>query len=191
MNKQEIRKLYLQKRKELSPEDFYKRSQKIVENFLSYSSLEGINSIHIFLPIEKQREVDIWPLINYLQNNHHDIKIIISKSDFETMEMSNFILNEKTVLQPNKVGILEPEAGIIVENESIDMAIIPLIAFDKTGHRVGYGKGFYDRFLSKCRPDSIKVGVSLEPPVENIPDINENDFRLDFCVTPDEVYNFI
>jgi 5-formyltetrahydrofolate cyclo-ligase len=190
MTKKELRKEYLQKRINLSNEEFEIRNQKIISNFINYSSLEGIDAIHIFLPIEKQREINVWPLISFLQREHPNIHLVISKSNFETMEMTNFILNAQTLLEENKFGILEPEAGNIFMEDSIDMIILPLIAFDKEGHRVGYGKGFYDKFLKKCRPEALKIGLSLEPPVDLIPDTHENDFRLDFCVTPQNVYDF-
>ena len=71
-----------------------------------------------------------------------------------------------------------------------DLIIVPLLAVDAQGHRVGYGKGFYDRFLSKCRPDCLKVGLNYFEPDERIVDVGEHDIKLDACVTPTEVFCF-
>ena len=70
------------------------------------------------------------------------------------------------------------------------MVFVPLLAYDKQGNRVGYGKGFYDNFLSKCKPETIKIGLSFFPPEEKIKDVSESDVKLDFCVTPEEVFRF-
>ena len=68
--------------------------------------------------------------------------------------------------------------------------IVPLLCFDARGHRVGYGKGYYDRFLQKCRPDCIKAGLSFFPPVKKIDDIHVADVQLDLVVTPNETFYF-
>ena len=67
---------------------------------------------------------------------------------------------------------------------------MPLLCFDAAGHRVGYGKGFYDKFLSKCRPDCTKIGLSYFPPVEAIAATGGHDIMLDICVTPEKTYQF-
>jgi 5-formyltetrahydrofolate cyclo-ligase len=70
------------------------------------------------------------------------------------------------------------------------VVFVPLLAFDKKGHRVGYGKGFYDRFLSDCKPETIKIGLSFFEAEESISAILPSDIRLDFCVTPTEIIVF-
>ena len=72
----------------------------------------------------------------------------------------------------------------------IDLVFVPLLAFDKKGFRVGYGKGFYDKWLAGCRPDCIKVGFSYFEPVESIDDRHEFDVPLNLCITPHNVYVF-
>ena len=65
------------------------------------------------------------------------------------------------------------------------LVLVPGVCFDQTGHRVGYGKGFYDRFLKTCRPGCLKVGLSYFEPVDPIDDVHDGDVRLDFIVTPE------
>lgn len=90
-------------------------------------------------------------------------------------------------LQKNLYNILEPQKGSIHDGE-IDMVLVPLLAFDKVGYRVGYGKGFYDRFLENI--NAQKIGLSLWPAIARIDDVNEHDIRLDFCITPTETIKF-
>jgi len=68
--------------------------------------------------------------------------------------------------------------------------LVPLLSFDKKGFRVGYGKGFYDRFLMQCKSDCIKIGLSYFDPIDVIDDADEFDVPLDFCITPQKVYVF-
>lgn len=146
--------------------------------------------MHVFLPIEKQNEVDTLSIVQEMWIRMPKVKIVISKSNFDTMEMDSYLYTKGTILKENKWGIPEPVEAELFNEQDIDMVLVPLVAFDNEGHRVGYGKGFYDRFLKKCRPDTIKVGMSLEPPVEKITDTSEHDVMLDYCVTPREVYHF-
>ena len=72
----------------------------------------------------------------------------------------------------------------------IDVVFVPLLAFDTNGNRVGYGKGFYDKFLSQCQPETIKIGLSFFEAEEEIADVYQDDIRLDYCVTPNKIYDF-
>ena len=68
--------------------------------------------------------------------------------------------------------------------------MIPLLAFDKKGFRVGFGKGYYDKFLARCKPNVIKAGLSFFDPVDEINDISGFDIPLNFCITPKEIFSF-
>ena len=90
----------------------------------------------------------------------------------------------------NEVGITEPMGHELLAPETLDLVLVPLLAVDERGHRVGYGKGYYDRFLSRCAPECLKVGVSYFEPVPLIEDTHEYDLPLDICITPQQVYVF-
>ncbi len=90
----------------------------------------------------------------------------------------------------HKFGMAEPFASEKIEATDIDLVITPLLAFDKKGYRVGFGKGFYDKLLAQCKPDVIKVGLSFFEAEEKIDDINQHDISLDYCITPETIYSF-
>lgn len=143
---------------------------------------------HVFLPILRQNEIDTEYLLHILSGK--DKEIIVSKSDFKTREMQHFLLTDNTKLKVNDYGIPEPIGGIAIPEQQIEVVFVPLLAFDLIGHRVGYGKGFYDRFLAKCSESAIKVGLSFFEAEPSCSDVFENDVKLDYCVTPDTIYEF-
>jgi 5-formyltetrahydrofolate cyclo-ligase len=104
--------------------------------------------------------------------------------------MSHFLLTDNTKIKKNEYNIPEPIKGLNVPTEMIDVVFVPLLAYDKLGNRVGYGKGFYDKFLNECKPNVIKIGLSFFEPEELIEDVFENDVKLDFCVTSERVICF-
>jgi 5-formyltetrahydrofolate cyclo-ligase len=187
MNKKELRIQYKALRNQLSEEDLEEMSLAIANKVLTLPIWEK-NYFHIFLPITEHKEVNTEFILHSLSGK--DKEIIISKSDFETREMTHFLLTDNTKIKKNEYNIPEPIDGLEVPTKKIDVVFVPLLAFDKTGHRAGYGKGFYDKFLKECKPETIKIGLSFFEAEEKIEDVFENDVKLDYCVTPNEVYQF-
>lgn len=187
MTKSELRKIYKSKRKALNSELIDDLSIQIA-NWLLELAIWDKSFYHIFLTIEEQQEVNTDFILNILSGK--DKNIIVSKSDFNAGTMTNYLLTDATVIKKNALNIPEPVDGIQIPNNQIEVVFIPLLAFDKKGHRVGYGKGFYDKFLSECNPEIIKIGLSFFEAEEQIDDIFENDMALDFCVTPEKIYSF-
>lgn len=142
---------------------------------------------HIFLSIETHKEVDTLPLITLLQGR--DKHVVVPKVIGDN-SMENYLLTDSTVFRKNKWQIPEPVEGITVPENKIDVVFMPLLAFDLKGNRVGYGKGFYDTFLSKCKSETIKIGLSLFEAEQSIVDMHDNDVPLDYCITPSKVYKF-
>jgi len=77
-----------------------------------------------------------------------------------------------------------------LDEKEFDVVIVPMVIADERGYRVGYGKGFYDGFLAKCRPDCQFIGVCFYEPIEEIEDVHEHDVKLHACVTPSKVHLF-
>ena len=191
MKKIELRNYYLCKRKAISTEEMSTKSQQIADLFFQNFDLSAINYLHIFLPILKQSEINSWLIIRELQKKYPLINLIIPKVIPAKSELEHYLFDEKNLLE-NTWGILEPsgENQVKIPPEQIDLVIIPLLIFDKNGNRVGYGKGFYDRFLQQCKSETLKIGVCLTEPVETIEDINELDIKINFCITPDKIHEF-
>lgn len=189
MLKVDLRKKYKTLRKALSTTQVDDLSMSIANQLLKLPIWEH-SFYHIFLAIEEQKEVNTDYILNILSGK--DKHIVISKSDFETGLMRSFLLTDNTVIKKNSYNIPEPVDGIDISNDKIEVVFIPLLAFDKKGNRVGYGKGFYDRFLANCKPETIKIGLSFfEAEAEaEIYDVFDSDVRLDYCVTASELYQF-
>jgi 5-formyltetrahydrofolate cyclo-ligase len=187
MLKKELRQKYKALRNQISIEDLEEMSLAVANNVLTLPIWEK-NYFHIFLSITEHKEVNTEYILHLLAGK--DKEIIISKSNFENREMTHFLLTDNTKIKKNQYNIPEPIDGIEVPTHKIDVVFVPLLAFDKSGHRAGYGKGFYDKFLKECKPETIKIGFSLFEAEEKIEDVFENDVKLDYCVTPNQVYEF-
>ena len=187
MKKTELRLKYKELRKSLSENQNEEMSLAIANNLISLPIWDK-TYFHIFLPITEHNEVDTEFILHLLSGK--DKEIIISRSDFETRNMQHFLLTDNTKIEKNEYNIPEPVDGIEVPPAKIDVVFVPLLAFDIKGHRVGYGKGFYDKFLSQCKRETIKIGLSFFEAEELIEDVFEGDIQLNYCFTPDKVYEF-
>ncbi|KIC02465.1 5-formyltetrahydrofolate cyclo-ligase [Flavobacterium sp. JRM] len=184
------KELRLQKkglRKQLTETDIDELSLVIANKVLSLPIWEK-TYFHVFLPIVEHKEVNTEFILHLLAGK--DKEIVISKSDFETREMTHFLLTDNTKIKKNEYNIPEPVDGLEVPSSKIDVVFVPLLAFDTSGNRVGYGKGFYDKFLSECKPETIKIGLSFFEAETEITDVFEGDIKLDYCVTPEKIYKF-
>lgn len=190
MEKQSLRKQAVLQREQLSKSDFWKLNDQLLNNFKDFD-WSKITTVHIFLPIVERKEVDTFELIHFFKSKHPHIQLVVPRCNFKTKQMESIIFDpEATVLVKNKQQIPEPLYGDKINAKIIDAVIIPLLTFDQKGHRVGYGAGFYDRFLETCRPDVLKVGVSLFKPVDKILDTHHQDIRLTHCITTEKTYSF-
>ena len=191
MIKKELRIKYKKLRLSLDKDVIDEMSIAIANQVLKLD-IWNKNYFHIFLPIETQNEVNTEFVLHILQGK--DKEIVISKSNFEILEMTHYLLTDNTKIKKNHYNIPEPIDGPDTSGEvpvsKIDVVFVPLLAFDTKGNRVGYGKGFYDKLLSNCKPETIKIGLSFFKPEVLISDIFENDIKLNYCVTPAKIYYF-
>lgn len=183
MTKKELRKLYLEKRKALSEGDYTQRNMALYSHFFAFVDLSFVKVLHIYLPIADGREADTWMIVDRVRREFPHVRIAVPKVGAGDALESIFYEGPQQ-LEKSAWGIPEPKQGVPTPEEKIDMIIVPLLALDKQGHRVGYGKGYYDRLLSKTHSGCQKVGFSLFVPIDRIDDVDAYDVALNSCVTP-------
>ena len=187
MNKSEIRKVYLKKKELLTETEVQSLSEKIFENFLFQFDLKENQKVHCFLSIPEKGEVDTSSFLKYFFENK--IRVFVPK--IVKGKLIALEINKETPLIENSWGIKEPAGNEDCGLKDFDLIITPLLYADQFGNRVGYGKGFYDRFFSEINSNYIKVGVSFFPPFGNVDDVSEFDVPLNYLVTPTEVLSFV
>ena len=180
-----LRSHYKKKRLSLTKQEVDDLSQRVCKQ-LDKLNIWKLQHYHIFISILKYNELDTSSIINKLKSEQ---KIIIVPK-ISNNELVHIAINDETKFGLNEYGIKEPNDGNHFIIENLDIIFIPLLAFDLEGHRVGYGKGYYDRFLKLANNSTLKIGLSFFDPINKILDIDDNDVKLDYCVTPKQVHKF-
>ena len=184
--KSDLRSHYLKLRSKFTSQQIDNFSIEIVNRCLELN-LWNKSIYHLFMASEQNNEIDTSILMSVLQGK--DKQIVIPKI-LDHYELEHYLLADQTPLKRTRWGILEPQSGIKINSNQIDVVFVPLLIFDLQGHRIGYGKGYYDRFLAKCRKETIKVGFSYFDPIERIEDIQSHDIPINFVITRDRIYEF-
>ncbi|WFO15253.1 5-formyltetrahydrofolate cyclo-ligase [Cellulophaga baltica] len=186
MIKKGLRLTYTSRREKLSPDELIDSSISIANNLLQLP-IWNKNNYHLYLSISEKKEIDTSFILSILQGK--DKNVILSKM-LDSHTLQHYLLTDNTLIKKNKWNVPEPVDGIEIPAKSIDVVFIPLLAFDAFGNRVGYGKGYYDKFLADCNENCLKVGLSFFEAADTITDILATDIKLDYCVTPNKTYTF-
>ena len=189
MLKSNARKLYKEKRMTLSETERIKLDDLLLIQ-LQTIQLPFITFLLSYWPIEQNHEPNTHLFTDYLEFQNPELIICYPKTNFQDQSIQSVQTDDDTRFRKNEYNLYEPDDGVVVNAGGIDMIFVPLLSFDKNGCRVGYGKGFYDRYLMQCRSDCLKVGFSYFEPLDSIDDSNEFDVPLNLCVTPTTVYVF-
>lgn len=184
-SKAKLRTNFLKKRLELCEAEHEKLSFDIANMCLKLP-IWDFEYYHLFLPIQSKAEIDTSLILTMLQGR--DKQVIVPKVRGKNLE--HILLTDSTKIRINSWGIPEPDKGILIKPNQLDVVFTPLLSYDKSGHRVGYGNGFYDDFLANCKSEVIKVGLSFFKSVDQIDGIRSEDISLDYCVNPKEIINF-
>ena len=188
MNKDALRREYRHKRLALSSDDMQQMQHRIVQHLIKCEL--PLNAIYLsFKSIRALNEIDIAEIEKVINTEFGCKLFAYPKAEFTDNTMVAYIDNELIEWELVR-GIVQPKTGSVLNPEDIDIVLVPLLIFDEDGYRVGYGKGFYDRFLKLCKPDVLKIGFCLFEPEKKIEDVNGYDIPLDICVTPNRVYEF-
>ena len=189
MLKADARKLYREKRLALSLAERAKLDDLLLIQ-LQTAPLPFITFLLSYWPIEQNKEPNTHLFTDYLEFQNPELIICYPKTNFKDHTIQSVQANDDTRFRKNEYNLYEPEEGVVVNPPGIDIVFVPLLAFDKRGIRIGYGKGFYDRYLSLCRRDCLKIGFSYFDPIDEIEDASLFDVPLNLCVTPTSVYVF-
>lgn len=190
LDKKTLRKEALEQRLALSSKDYWHLNDLLLNQIQKFD-WSSISYLHLFLPIKEKKEVDTFEILSFFKHHFPQIKIIIPRCNFDNRSLEHVVFDyEHTVLVKSEQHIPEPLYGKIIKEELIDVVLVPLLAFDKKGNRVGYGAGFYDRFLKKCSPQTLKIGLSLFGPILEEIEPDEYDVSLTHCITPNKTYTF-
>lgn len=189
MYKQELRELYKAKRNALGHKERLKLDDLLLLRFqqFDYSDIQTLLS---YWPIANMAEPNTQLFSGYLRHIVPGLRIAYPVTNTATNEMIAVAITEDTIYHTNSLGITEPKEGEEIPGTAIDLVLVPMLACDTKGVRVGYGKGYYDRFLANCRKDIVKIGFSYFEPVDQITDSNQFDVPLTYCITPQQIYEF-
>ena len=189
MLKKDIRKIFRLRRDELTETERMKADDLIL---IQLQTLEFpfFSNVMSYYPVDEKKEINSFIITDYLHFRNPALQVAYPRMIVEETKMEAVVCTPDAAFEVNEFGITEPAGNDIIPPEEIELVLVPLFAFDKQGNRVGYGKGYYDRFLKDCDPGCLKVGLSYFEPVDEIEDTDEFDVPLDLCITPQQVYVF-
>jgi len=189
MTKAELRIMYREKRSLLSEADQVVLNQKLLQHFstINFPSLRKVLS---FCKHPLRAEPDTFLFTNWLQSMYPEVSFAYPVVEWEPGKMKAVVSEIDPPFPVSDWGIPEPVGKEIWLPDTIDLILVPLLVADAKGHRVGYGGGYYDRFLAKTRNDSLKIGIGFFEIIDSIADTADFDVPLDGCITPSGFYEF-
>jgi 5-formyltetrahydrofolate cyclo-ligase len=191
MKKEDIRAIYKERRADLSLRSKSKMDDLLLIQF-QHLAIDIPSLIMTYSPIKKMNEFDPQTITDFCYFKNPGQQLFYPVMDIYKKQpvIRSVIVDDDTIFKTNEYGIEEPIDGIDMFPEEIDLVIVPLLCMDKQGNRVGYGKGYYDRFLKRCRKDCLKIGFSYFEPIDGVDDINKFDVKLNYGITPEATYYF-
>lgn len=184
MNKKDLRKQFKALRSALPAPQLLYDSWAITARLLREIDWKQYHTLHIFLPMLQRHELNTFPLIHALWRDFPHLRVCVPRVNIQEQVLENLLFMPETRLVVESFGQLEPALPTFVPAQEVDIAVVPLLVYDKQNYRVGYGKGHYDKFLPTCSPNVFKIGISQFAPVEKITDVDAFDVRLDKIFVP-------
>ncbi|MFC6222505.1 5-formyltetrahydrofolate cyclo-ligase [Hymenobacter artigasi] len=193
-DKANLRRAALARRKALPAAEIAQHSQQLCDQLFQHFPVAEWRWLHLFLPLAQYNEPDTWLIIHRIWAEGLAVRLAVPVVQADGISLRHYELTPDTPLHPSHWGISEPAATAETEvpAAAFDAVLVPLLAVDRAGHRVGYGGGFYDRFLAQCRPETQLIGLSVldEAPVAAIADVLPTDVPLTACLMPGGVWQF-
>jgi len=189
MTKAELRKIYRQKRSSILSKEKIKLDDLMLIQFQKVC-FDEIQILLSYWPLLKFAEPNTHLFSGYLRHMIPSLLISYPVIDAANNNMQAVGVSEDSAYQLNEFGIHEPAEGDAIDAKAVDLVFIPLLICDIRGNRVGFGKGYYDKYLSNCRKDICKIAFSYFEPVDAVEDANAFDVPLSYCITPACIYEF-
>lgn len=181
--KQKLRDTVLQKRKKYTEEEWRSKSKKILAKLLKSDAYKKADTVHSYVSMNDRREVWTDPLIEQILKDQK--QVVVPVVNFSDGTLSHSLIHSLEELETNDWGVREPKSMNPVNISELDMIVIPMAAADRQGNRLGYGKGFYDRFLAKI--SASKIGLTFHDFLFDEIPVEEFDIKLDTIITEEEV----
>ncbi len=189
MTKAQLRKQYLQERIQIPTKERLRLDDLMLLQFQQFDYSE-VATVFTYWPMAHTAEPNTHLFNGYLRHVVPGLQFCYPVCNMDNLCMQAVGIDEDTVYRSNEYGIMQPKTGAVIPPKQIDLVLVPLIVADARGYRVGYGKGFYDKFLCECRKDVVTFGFSYFEPVAKIADIAAFDIPLNFLITPNLVHEF-
>ena len=189
MTKKELRQIYKQKRLDISLKEKLKLDDLMLLQLQTFN-FGGVKTVLTYWPMANMAEPNTQLFSSYLRHFVPELQMAYPVSNFADNTMKAILIDEDTVYTTNSFGVTEPKEGNLINPIELDLVFVPNLICDKQGFRVGYGKGFYDKYLSQCSEDVTLIGFNYFAPVEIIADRDDFDIPLNYCITPDDVFEF-
>ncbi|WP_027364163.1 5-formyltetrahydrofolate cyclo-ligase [Desulfotruncus alcoholivorax] len=189
MSKNELRNNVIAKRNTLSTQEIEQKSQAIIKKLFTLPEYQNANTIMAY--IDFRNEVQTSGIIKDALTNGK--KIAVPVTDIKNKKLTPSLLHDfPGDLAPGAWGILEPRPECVrpVDPEQIDLVLIPGVAFDNVGNRLGYGGGFYDRFLLRTRKDVILLALAFELQIQPNVYHEKHDIPIQLLVTEERIMDF-
>lgn len=188
--KNKIRKDVLKLRQGLTPSQVRQKSLRIFERLENTDVFTGATSIMAYIAF--RNEVDTLPIIRYCLSSGKKVIVPISKKKGRQLLLSE-LRDPDRELRPGTYGILEPLPQFIrpFPKEGLDLILVPAVAFDPSGYRIGYGAGYYDRFLGSLDKKIPAIGLAFELQLVDKVPAEPTDLPVDYIVTEDRIINCI
>ena len=155
--KQRLRAHYLEIRSGIPPGEYAAKSAAIRERILSWDLMQTIQTVHLYLAIRERNEVDTHPLIPEFLSRGLQVAVPVIQPGHQ---LKHVTINPNTIFREGRWSVMEPANGTEITPDALDLILVPMVAGDAAKQRIGYGKGFYDRFLEQTQ--AVKAGLLFE-----------------------------
>lgn len=179
LDKAGLRRKMRQSRMEMPMSEHDRKVRGIVRHLLGAPIWDGVGNVHCFLALERAKEPDLSEAMDLLHAKGVRFAVPMAELPAPTMSHLEFVPGETTV--PDPWGVPVPASKRPADTARIDLILVPMLAVDRGGFRLGYGKGYYDAFLAKT--DALKVGVCFSEEVVDAVPRESHDQPVDWVVT--------